>query len=379
VGFVVALGGPCAVDFHEALVGADDPQTLFRRATFRVDGLDDFVLREALSFSISAPRSDGVEPHEILQVQATYDRPETVVATRTDGWTLGLRFYPRYSNNLRQITIATGAEFELTSPKPADKESFGERMNELRGLIAFATGSASRTRGVRLFREVEQQNHEAVQWIRPPARVHRNPDSGPSQPLFTLSDVRDSWTEVVNKWTGVWTKTGRGLLLFLGAASEDADYVDTRMFLLAQAAESYHAERFGGTIEPRQAFRERRKRIVESLPTADDKKWLREQLTWANDLTLRMRIEDLLGRVAPTLEPVLAKTPNYSQRLTAARNTYTHPRSKKERISGAEHHQLLMVTISLMQACLLLDLGFSSDRVGELVSEHEAFRLAMQG
>lgn len=378
VGLFAALGGPCSVHFHEALVGVDDPKTLFRRATFRVDGLDDFVAGEALSFSMQAPRSDSVAPHEILHVQGTYDRPETAIATRKDGWTVGLRFYPRYSRDSRQVTIATGADFELTSPVPADKGAIEERMNEMRGLIAFATGSAGRIRGVLLFREIEEKDHEAVQWVRPPARVHRNPESAEARPLLRLADVRDRWSEIVNNWADVWTKTSRGLLLFLGAASEDADYVDTRMFLLAQAAESYHAERFGGTLESARAFRERKERIVDSLTLDEDKKWLREKLSWANELTLRMRIHDLVDRVAPTLDPVLTGRPDYPQRLTAARNAYTHPRSSKERVSGAEHHRLLMVTISLLQASLLLDLGFSLDRVGELVGEHEAFRLALQ-
>lgn len=131
-GLSAALGGPCNVHFHEALVGTDDPNALFRRATFRVDGIEEFVAGEGLSFSIQAPRSDGVAPSEILGVQATYARPESASAARADGWTLGLRFYPRFSRDSSQVTVATAAEFELKSPAPADKQAFEERMNETR-------------------------------------------------------------------------------------------------------------------------------------------------------------------------------------------------------------------------------------------------------
>ena len=65
-GLSAALGGPCNVHFHEALVGTDDPNALFRRATCRVDGIEEFVAGEGLSFSIQAPRSDGVAPVRFL-------------------------------------------------------------------------------------------------------------------------------------------------------------------------------------------------------------------------------------------------------------------------------------------------------------------------
>jgi hypothetical protein len=83
--------------------------------------------------------------------------------------------------------------------------------------------------------------------------------------------------------------------LYFGIIHSSNMYVDHKFLSLMQALETYHRRILGGN---ELSENHHNKRILEILTAVPDqyRQWLEEKLKYSNELSLRKRMKELLGR-----------------------------------------------------------------------------------
>jgi hypothetical protein len=108
-------------------------------------------------------------------------------------------------------------------------------------------------------------------------------------------------------------------------------YLDNQFLNVVQAVEAYHRIRCGGTDLPEDEYESKLKEILDATPSAH-RAWLREELRYSNELSLRKRLRELMEETGSILAPVWRNATLFIQKVVATRNYMTHwtPELRKE-------------------------------------------------
>lgn len=142
-----------------------------------------------------------------------------------------------------------------------------------------------------------------------------------------------------------WYSNARNLRLvcelFFGAQYNSEMYVESKFLSYTQALEIFH--RVMARQEcyvPREEYRNYRQAVERAIPeTAPDrlKEKLRTAIDFANDFSLRERLEDLIGELHPTTQNRISEDlKSFTKAVVATRNYLTHggSQSKANAFSG---------------------------------------------
>lgn len=197
--------------------------------------------------------------------------------------------------------------------------------------------------------------------------------------LFQLADIEIELDQLLSRWFAVHEKYSTVCNLYFGERQRPRPFLSGRFLVLAQAVEIFHRIKFADTALPGEEFRRRRDEIVESAPESYQE-WLKMQLTWSNELSLKQRIEKLYDHTMLTMCKLVNDPEVFVKRVRDTRNYYTHfgSRLRTKAAEGEELHFLTEALRYMLGACLLLELGFPSERVEELFSRNRHFQFVRE-
>ncbi|ESQ15552.1 MAG: hypothetical protein N838_29000 [Thiohalocapsa sp. PB-PSB1] len=176
---------------------------------------------------------------------------------------------------------------------------------------------------------------------------------------------------LVDKWFHTINDIPMVCSLYSSVKSIREQYLEEEFLSVAQAAELYHRSRFNSVILPREEWREKTRLIIDAVP-ASEKEWLRAKLEWSNSPTLQNRLEELLDALEPTTSLFVADKLEFARTVKNTRNYFTHwdSRNKKKAASRANLYFVSETLMYLLAACLLVEIGFTSQKVAELFSRN---------
>ena len=196
--------------------------------------------------------------------------------------------------------------------------------------------------------------------LRPPrsAPPRRHP-RGRFEMLFALADVEDRLESMLQTWFENLDLLRSSLDLLFGLVLGPDMYLESRFLLVAQGIEVFHRRRQGGVIEPVAEWKQRISRVTAPL-SRTDAAWVKEKLSWSNELTLHKRIEQLLTAVQETASNFLR--PEFVKVFKATRNYYTHFDlvQYQKAAHGEDLYWLTEECFALMQLILLNMLGITA-------------------
>ncbi len=251
-------------------------------------------------------------------------------------------------------------------------------VSPLRHLLTFATERPNEVEHLTFttFR-YDREHGSDVEAVYP--RPSHDQELTPGREFEFLFDARSLGTRfapTVKAWFRMYSRLGPVLDLLFGPRYRPGTFIENHFLNATGAAEGYHRATFTNAVLPSAQHRARVKSVVDAAP-ASHQVWLKERLAYSNEPTLRQRLTDLCERAAPILGGVLGSAAEYAGPVVQTRNGLTHRRTgtPKPSRSGRDLLPLTEQTNLLVTVCLLLDLGFDEDFVGNAIRRTRGFRL----
>jgi hypothetical protein len=201
----------------------------------------------------------------------------------------------------------------------------------------------------------------------------------PAEMLFTLGDIHGDFGRFLNNWFGKAERLGPVYDLYFATAYGSPAYLDDRFLSLVQGVEAYHRRALGTTELPEEEHERRIEEVLRMTPEAH-KDWLRGKLAYSNEPSLRKRLKEILRRDPGVMEPIFGSSKKerlgFVGKVVDTRNYLTHyDEGKKEAAAvGRELYELTERLKSVLEACLLREVGFEGDHLKEVLSRRRRFR-----
>lgn len=271
----------------------DEGKTItFSRLQFSVDGLDEWL-------HISGFRVD----HRPDEGRATisFENPKDIICDLSDGMALTFGFHGKILNLplLTEATITQKAFITLTSKVLRPLDQFVDIVRKLNNFLCFVidetvsidslTGYSSEV--VHTVRDNDQYELPMPIYYESLPSAHEKPKITNHHMLLGYYRIVDSLTGILRAWLNHYEVLGPAFDLYF--ASKRIQYLDTRFLLLAQAIETLHRRNSPGTFMPDGQFQELIQTIMKACPR-EHEKWLTEKVRYANELSLRKRLQQML-------------------------------------------------------------------------------------
>ena len=153
-------------------------------------------------------------------------------------------------------------------------------------------------------------------------------------------------------------------------------YLENEFLNMVQALESYH-RRFASNYELRTEEHQKRIEEIVGAVKEDYRDWLRNQLQFSNELSLRKRLRDIVDRYASAIERTIGNKEEFVETVISARNYQTHydEKLKSRAASGQNLFRITQVLKLLLEMCLVEELGFDRGQVNVMFGR-KASRIA---
>ncbi len=316
---------------------------LFRTMAISFSGLSSW----AYTFTGLQRTASRIPGHGPPDLQISWKCP-TPIAGLLPGARLSLQVSAQLEAPLRIHTLKEAIQFVVDCDDPATVEDWNRRyVLPLQGLLTLASDHPNSVTELSL-RHDGISGQEQVRVFEP--RVVENEKAVarlmPYQMLFSLADIQPGLAQLVTKWLEVWEHYKDACEPFFGVVYRPNAFTELRYLLAYQAIEVYYSLRRGTPPEVSDDIH-RGQHLRELL----DEHW--------------REVGALFGQMDQTLPE-----------LVAMRNYVVH--RQPSRAGGDLGGQALYLAaerlLFLMKACLLTELGFSTEQRQHFFTQNASFQ-----
>ena len=194
--------------------------------------------------------------------------------------------------------------------------------------------------------------------------------------LLPYPKISKNFRDIINKWL-VNYDIHRSLLDHYFCTQFGSNgYVDGKFLLLVQGIESMHRESTNDTYMNQHEFESLVTKAVEIMPK-EHQNWFKDKLTFANELTLRRRLKDMLqpfwmffeNNERPKRKKYIIST------IVQTRNYLTHYNSDLRRTSveSLKLYYLIQNIEVLFQLHLLQRIGLNRNSIRSIIDDNRKF------
>lgn len=272
----------------------------FTKLTFALEGLDEWLSVSGFKIDPDFQEESG------LGVSIEFRTPEDIKIDLPGGFELSFTFSASIAagSNVTQPGVSQKAYICLVAEDARPFGNFLDLMYRLHDFLCLATdrNMAIETMvGYSSDRTIENAGKKYEVGIRVYCRSKRYPREKTEihlpEMLLPYRTIDSRIESVLTKWLDYYEKHEHVFNLYFGTKSNDKAFLESRFLSLAQALEALHRGISNETRMPRTQFRELRDRILEIVPDGLQMELIQDQLSFANELTLRTRIKRLIAPV----------------------------------------------------------------------------------
>jgi len=201
--------------------------------------------------------------------------------------------------------------------------------------------------------------------------------------LFRYQDIEDRAPAIFEAWLSQIDKLHAARILYL-AGVYGGGFVETKLLALTQAAEAFHRRFYlPGVYMDRVPFDAQvRGPLTAAIPAFLEPSFrqsLKSRLKFANELSLRRRMSDLVRDHSDTLKTLVECPPDWVGPIVDHRNEFTHfPITDEENESPApDPERVLRYNLFLrllLEASFMHAMGLGTDRIAEVVRRCDTYR-----
>jgi ApeA N-terminal domain 1/Apea-like HEPN len=380
-------GSYATYDARVVLINAhftDTQEMRFHRAQVQYDYLPDFVRKQG--FTSDLQTKEGI----LKEYQLTYKYPPKIVATTSRGEvSVSYTFY-RKGNSLKGLILQQSTALEIKPREELTLNDIGlQYLRPLQDLISLATNRANSITDLLVYsREKVETGISGT--IDVPIKVAFQQDNcekrqdsllPPFKLLFTLNDevIVDRFSEIVERWlthTNIAAKLKDVFYLYFSTLYDPDLSLDMKFLSIAFAAELYHRRGVSNEILPNNDHKARIKAIVSGVPQ-EYRRWLNDALLYSNEPRFRNRVDDLVEMTKPVVAPLFSNKDYFVKKVKDTRNYLVHksPNLQNKAAEGEELYWLTKTLSYVVQTCLLMEVGLTSEDCFRLFSENREYQL----
>lgn len=193
--------------------------------------------------------------------------------------------------------------------------------------------------------------------------------------LFLNGEGPGGSESALSQWLGKREHLAPIYDLYLVGLYQPRTYLHVRFLSLTQALESLHARKFPHyelSAAEHQAWLDR---VTEAAPE-EDRPRLSEKLAQSNKATFRQSLADLIETLPPSAREPIGDVETFTQLVGWTRNYHTHwdPRLESKAAKGEALFRLTAALKLMVEALLLLEIGFSEDDADALLRRNPKVR-----
>lgn len=343
---------------------SDGTKTPFKTFAIQFTDLGPWLMRSPVTESFKVDEDHKLE--EISHVYRRLPKLTLSIARVPAELNYGYSFETR-SDHFRSIGFETVAYSEIVPSNPRDIEWFHDHLQVVLDLHSLLVGR--RVRIEHLYATtVSDKGHPAVyDLIEGFPLPKADTDRLPHEILVPLPEITDSLPTILDRWYEQREAMKEPVSLFLGAESSLTSEV--RLLLLSQALESFHRNVYGGAYLTYEDYEPIYSIIVKAIPGSVDqnlKDALKSRLRYGYQYSLRRRLSELLDQFEDTtLATIRITSKEFAERITAARNFYTHwdRSSTSSLVSGFDLANLVNKLEALARLIFLKHIGVREEIV----------------
>jgi hypothetical protein len=279
-----------------------------------------------------------------------------------------------------EATIAQRTWASVEYPEGGSFEELHGALHRFRNFLTLGVGRSVEPLVVRGVVEADEGPTVEIHYRPAGARSGTPPGKKvhPAKMLFTLGDLAGDFDRFLNNWFGKVEPLGPVHDLYFATAYGSPAYLDDRFLSLVQGVEAYHRRALGTLELPEEEHERRVGEIVGAAPDAH-KDWLRGKLAYSNEPGLRKRLAEIMRQDPEVMKPIFGnsskKREGFMYKVVETRNYLTHyDESKKDAAATwQELYELTERLKSVLEACLLREVGFEGDHLKEVLSRKRRF------
>ena len=360
-----------------AFIGADyneGEDITFSQLKFSVEGLDEWL--SISGFQIESNWED--RSHSVH-----FRLPKEIALNLPDGIELKFLFSSTHSPGFTEERITQKAHISLISQELRPIEDFLDSVFKLHLFLCFAIDkTVSLDSVIGYSSEITQkigdgQKREIPIKIYYQSEPHSEakPKVHPHDMLFGYGNVADQLKEILIKWIKNYDISEPSFNLYFATMSGGQKYVDGKFLSLTQGIETLHRRNSHETQIPEDEFRNLIDTILNAIPDDGQRRWIDEKLKYANELSLRKRIKQMIEPFKDLFGNA-RKRNFFISKVVDTRNYLTHYDSSLENKAAYEEELWKLYTKleALFQLHFLRLIGIDDNAIKSMVNENFALR-----
>ena len=366
------LIAPVAIQAKRAFIGfqyEEDTSLRFNTFSFSVEGIDEWVGITGIE----------VDHHsEKRAVTISYDKPVDISFNLQNGMQLLIVFTSRFPGfpNLKSAEVSQKTYFRLISSDARELDEFISIAQKITTFLCFVMNEIVCLDRMSATSDNLRQNIGDGRTAPIPMKIYcpswpyaeNEPAIDEWDMLFKYEDRQNRVESIINKWIENYEKIIPALDLYFLAKTAILPTLNLQFLTLVQALEAFHRRISNETHMDEDEFAEIRKNIINQIPKKD-RNWFCSKLDYANELTLRNRIQKLIEPFDCLIDD--ERKPQLIDYIVNTRNYLTHYDSKLElkAAKGRVLEFLCRKMNALFRLHFLKLIGFDEQEIDDIVDK----------
>ena len=350
----------------------------FSEIIFSVDGLDEWLLVSGFQVEPSWKENGGLE-----NVSIHFSPPEEISFNLPDGVELKFTFSWSWpSPNSTEVRINQKAYISLKSKELRPIEYFLDLVSKLHNFLCFAIDKTVSLDSVTCYSSEITQEIWGEKKDEIPIKVYYRsipyseiePEVHWPDMLFSYRNIADKIEKILTKWLESYEIYEPAFNLYFASMFSGQKYLEWKFLSLAQGIETLHRRSSQYTEMPDEEFIKLKRSILEGIPE-NKKDWLEARLKYANELSLRKRIKQMI-KPFKDLFGNGRQRDSFIGKVVDTRNYLTHYDSRLETKAASRESlwELCMKLEALFQLHFLWLIGMDIESIKSIVNENSTLR-----
>ena len=349
----------------------DTEDICFSEMTFSVEGLDEWFTFHHRPFSHDMDHTG--------RMSFTYSQPEPTTFQLPDNLSIGFHMGAGTNSSLYQQTITTKMSISIESSR---KRSFWEFMQVLRKVKNFICLAFDRTVS---FTSITGSRRESNSPHTPYDTVaiygQFDPYDLPKEDisagnfLISFDEMAHNIPEYLPRWLERYEEYEPTFNLYFAVAANRHMHLEGGFLFLVHGIESLHRRSSYETQMPAEEFNSLLDSILQSTPKTR-RRWVRERLRYANELSLRSRIKQMVAPFSDLFGTESSRA-TFISRVVSTRNYLTHYDEGIKEQAATDAGELLRLHSkleALVQLHLLRLLEIDYDHIRQMATRYPPLR-----
>jgi ApeA N-terminal domain 1 len=193
--------------------------------------------------------------------------------------------------------------------------------------------------------------------------------------LVPFEAVEASFEQVMLRWFEIEKQTRTALLEFFSVPFTPTMYEEESFARTVRACEMWHRAHFGGQYMSDDKFGQILNALTQAV-AAEDRSFVNVRMQFANELTLKQRLDDMITRADTPLTALRDQCDRFTRRIVNKRNELTHGSVQSPSLDDDEMAWALYPIQAMFYSNLLRELGYGADFVSTATGRTPAWRVA---